>query len=221
MEEVWSQVDAYFAGQIVDADDALERALVDSAAAGLPAIAVSPVAGKLLHLIVKLRGAKRILEIGTLGGYSAIWMARALPMGGAVVSLELNPDNAAVARRNVDRAGVGSRVEILVGPAATTIEDRLVGKVEPFDMVFIDADKSNNDVYFRGALKLTRPGSIIVVDNVVRKGAVLDEDSDDANVQGIRRMVATVAAEPRVSATAIQTVGSKGYDGFLFALVVG
>jgi predicted O-methyltransferase YrrM len=126
-----------------------------------------------------------------------------------------------VARRNLDRAGVGDRVEILVGPAAATIEDKLVGKVDSFDMVFIDADKANNDVYFRGAMSLTRPGSIIVVDNVVRKADVLDADSDDANIQGIRRMVATIAAEPRVSATAIQTVGSKGYDGFLFALVTG
>src|ERR1041385_2482972 len=214
MEDLWSAVDRYFADRIAHDDDALKRALADSEAAGLPPISVTPADGKLLHLMAKMIGARRILEIGTLGGYSAIWMARALPSGGQLISLELNPEYAALARKNIDRAGVGNRVEIMVGPARTTLEMELMGKVDPFDLVFIDADKANNDVYFRAALSLTQRRSVIVVDNVVRKGEVVNDTSTDENILGIRRMVDQIAQNPRVSATAIQTVGSKGYDGF-------
>jgi len=219
LEALWTDVDRYFAGRIAADDDALKRALADSEAAGMPPISVTPADGKLLHLLVKMVGAKRILEIGTLGGYSAIWMARALPGDGRLVTLEINPDYAAVARKNIDRAGVGDRVEILVGPAAATLDRKLVGAAEPFDVVFIDADKANNDVYFNAALRLTRPGSVIVVDNVVRKGEVANADSTDENIRGTRRMIDMIAGNPRVAATAIQTVGAKGYDGFLLARV--
>ena len=220
MDALWTAVDQYFAERIAHDDAALQSALGDSTAAGLPPISVTPADGKLLHLLAKLVGAKRILEIGTLGGYSAIWMARALSSDGRLVSLEINAEYAELARKNIDRAGVGKRVEILVGPAAATLDRRLIGKEEPFDFVFIDADKANNDVYFAAALKLTRPGSVIVVDNVVRKGEVVNAASTDENILGIRRMVDQIVADSRVSATAIQTVGSKGYDGFLIALVL-
>jgi predicted O-methyltransferase YrrM len=220
MEDLWSAVDRYFAERIAHDDDALKRALADSEAAALPPISVTPADGKLLHLLARIIGAKRILEIGTLGGYSAIWMARALPKDGELISLEINPEYARVARKNIDRAGIGDRVEIMVGPAADTLDMELVGKCEPFDLVFIDADKANNDRYFKSALKLTKRRSVIVVDNVVRKGEVINAKSTDENIQGVRRMVDYIANESRVSATALQTVGAKGYDGFLMAMVV-
>jgi predicted O-methyltransferase YrrM len=220
MEDLWSAVDRYFAERIAHDDDALKRALADSEAAALPPISVTPADGKLLHLLARIIGAKRILEIGTLGGYSAIWMARALPKDGELISLEINPEYAKLARKNIDRAGIGDRVEIMVGPAADTLDMELVGKCEPFDLVFIDADKANNDRYFKSALKLTKRRSVIVVDNVVRKGEVINAKSTDENIQGVRRMVDYVANESRVSATALQTVGAKGYDGFLMAMVV-
>ena len=220
MEDLWSAVDRYFAERIAHDDDALKRALADSEAAALPPISVTPADGKLLHLLARIIGAKRILEIGTLGGYSAIWMARALPKDGELISLEINPEYAKLARKNIDRAGIGDRVEIMVGPAADTLDMELVGKCEPFDLVFIDADKANNDRYFKSALKLTKRRSVIVVDNVVRKGEVINAKSTDENIQGVRRMVDYIANESRVSATALQTVGAKGYDGFLMAMVV-
>ena len=217
-EEIWTAVDRYLGDLLVSADPALEAALSASAAAGLPAISVSPVQGKLLHLLARAIGARNILEIGTLGGYSTIWLARALPDGGRVISLEADARHAEVARANIARAGLETRVEVRLGMALDLLPGLAEG-AEPFDFVFIDADKPNNAAYFDWALKLSRPGSIIVVDNVVREGEVIDADSDSATVLGVRRFLERLAAELRVSATAIQMVGTKGYDGFAIALV--
>lgn len=219
MEDTWTQIDSWLGASVGDRDDALEAALADSEAAGMPAIAVSRLAGKFLHLITRLRGARRILEVGTLGGYSTIWMARALPSGGRLVTLEINEKHADVARRNIERAGLSALVEIITGSAADSLGRMRERRIEPFDLVFIDADKRSNDVYFDHALALTLPGSVIIIDNVVRKGAVLDGSTEDADLRGVQRMMARVGAEPRVTATALQTVGSKGHDGFLFAIV--
>jgi predicted O-methyltransferase YrrM len=185
----------------------------------MPAIAVSRVGGKFLHLIARLRGARRILEVGTLGGYSTIWMARALPSDGRLVTLEINPRHAEVARQNLERAGLASRVDILIGPAADALARLKSEDVEPFDLTFIDADKRSSDVYFDYALSLSRPGSVIIVDNVVRDGKVLDSAADDPDLQGIQRMMSNIRDGSRVTATALQTVGTKGHDGFLFAIV--
>jgi len=214
--ETWAAVDSYLAGLFVGADEALDGALRASDAANLPAIAVSVPQGKFLHLLARLRGAKRILEIGTLGGYSTIWLARALPDGGRLISLEFDPRHADVARANIARAGLADRVEIRVGRAIDALP--ALPAAEPFDLVFIDADKPSTPDYVRWALKLTGPGSVIVVDNVVRNGEVIAEQPD-ANAAGMRQALALMAAEPRLSATVIQTVGSKGYDGFAIALV--
>jgi predicted O-methyltransferase YrrM len=219
MEDTWAQIDTWLGDAVGDGDDSLERTLADSDAAGMPAIAVSRVAGKFLHLIVRLRGARRILEVGTLGGYSTIWMARGLPVDGRLVTLEINEKHAAVAKRNIDGAGLSSRVEIITGSASDTLARMREKRVEPFDVVFIDADKRSSDVYFDHALGLTVPGSVIIVDNVVRKGAVLDASTEDPDLRGIQRMMERIRTEPRVTATALQTVGSKGHDGFLLALV--
>ncbi len=218
-QELWTAVDDYIAGLLVPADPALDAALEASAAAGLPAIGVAPNQGKLLMLLAQLRGARSILEIGTLGGYSTIWLARALPAGGRLVTLEANPEYAQVARGNLARAGLAEVVEVRVGPAAETLPRLAAEGAGPFDLVFIDADKPSTPEYFGWALRLARRGTLIVVDNVVRDGAVADAGSEDDRVQGIRRFYEMAAAEPRVSATAIQTVGSKGYDGFALALV--
>ena len=217
----WTSVDAYINGLLVPSDPALDAALASSTAAGLPAINVAPNQGKLLHLLARIHGARSILEIGTLGGYSTIWLARALPPGGRVVTLEADPKHAEVARANLARADLAAVVEVRVGPALDTLPQIAREGLGPFDLFFIDADKANIPHYFQWALELSRPGSIIVVDNVVRGGAVLDASSADPNVQGVRRFNELVAAERRVSATAIQTVGSKGYDGFAIALVTG
>jgi len=214
--ETWSAVDEYLAGMFVGADAPLDEALRASDAANLPAIAVSAAQGKFLHLIARLRGAKRILEIGTLGGYSTIWLARALPADGRLISLEFDSRHADVARANIARAGFADRVEIRVGRAIDALPALPAG--EPFDLVFIDADKPSTPDYVRWALKLTRSGSVIVVDNVVRKGDVIAERPDE-NATGMRDALAILAAEPRLTATVIQTVGSKGYDGFALALV--
>jgi len=213
---VWREVDRYIADTLVQPDEALDAALAASDVAGLPPINVSPAHGKLLWLLARTLGAKRILEIGTLGGYSAIWLARGLAPGGRLITLEALEKHAAVARANLERAGLADRVEIRVGKALDTLP-QLAG---PFDLTFIDADKQNNAEYFRWALKLSRPGSLIIVDNVVRDGAVIDAASRDAAVQGVRRLYELIAAEPRVAATAVQTVGVKGYDGFAIALVL-
>jgi predicted O-methyltransferase YrrM len=215
----WTAVDRYFTDLLHAPDPALDAALADSAAAGLPAINVSPPQGKLLHLLARMQGARRILEIGTLGGYSTIWLARALPEGGRLITLEYDAKHAAVARGNVERAGLSGVVEIRVGAALETLPGIAAEGGGPFDLVFIDADKQNNAAYFDWALRLTRRGSVIIVDNVVRDGGVLDAESADPRIQGIRRGNERIAAERRVSATAIQTVGGKGYDGFAIALV--
>ena len=220
MEEIWNDVDDYFATRLEHGDQALDDAIIASADAGLPAIAVTPLQGKLLAVLARIGNARRILEIGTLGGYSAIWMARALAEGGQLVTLELEPRHAAVAQRNIERAGLGDRVRIIVGPAAGSLMTLIADRVEPFDLIFIDADKQSSDVYFRAALELSHVGTAILIDNVVREGKVADTGTDDENVQGIQRMTDLIAAEPRVSATAIQTVGGKGYDGFVLAVVV-
>ena len=216
-QEQWDAVDGYFSGLLVGPDAELEAALDASDAAGLPQIAVSANQGKLLHLLARLRGARRILEIGTLGGYSTIWLARALPADGQLITLEYDPHHAEVARANIARAGLADRVEVRVGAAL----DTLPGLEGPFDLVFIDADKPNNPDYFRAALRLSRPGSVIIVDNVVRGGRVADPDSRDPSVLGTRALAELLAAEPAVDATMVQTVGSKGYDGFALAVVTG
>jgi predicted O-methyltransferase YrrM len=211
----WDEVDRYISDTLVQPDAALSAALEASNAAGLPAISVSPAHGKLLWLLARTLQAKRILEIGTLGGYSAIWLARGLAPGGRLITLEALDKHAAVARENLARAGLADTVDVRLGPALDTLP-HLAG---PFDLVFIDADKQNNAEYFRWALTLSRRGSLIVVDNVVRDGAVVDARSRDAAVQGVRQLYELMAAEPRVAATAVQTVGVKGYDGFAVALV--
>ena len=215
----WRDVDAYIAGQLIGEDAGLGAALAANAAGGLPAIDVAPVQGKLLHLLARMRGARRILEVGTLGGYSTIWLARALPADGRLVTLEIDPHHAAVAQANLERAGVAAQCDVRVGPALDTLEAMIAADEGPFDFVFIDADKPGNTAYLRAALAMSRPGTTIVVDNVVREGGVLDADSDDPRIQGSRALFEAVAAEPRLSATAIQTVGAKKWDGFLLALV--
>lgn len=213
----WQAVDDYIAGKLLGADDALAATLANNAANSLPPIDVSATQGKMLFLLAQIAGAKRILEIGTLGGYSTIWLARALPEGGRVVTLELEPHHAAVARANLDHAGVSAKVEIRVGSAV----DSLAAIVDepPFDFVFIDADKQNNAHYVREAIRLGRPGTTIVVDNVVREGGVLDADSDDERIVGTRALFDMLSAEPRLDATAVQTVGAKKWDGFVLARV--
>lgn len=218
-QETWSSVDAYFAEMLGPEDPALTDALRDTEAAGLPSINVAPVQGKLLHVLAKICGARSILEIGTLGGYSAIWLGRALPSGGRMVSLELDPRNAEVARKNIERAGLASVVRIRVGPAADTLRSMIEDNEGPFDFVFIDADKPSYPDYLELSLALSRPGTVIVGDNVARRGAVADAQSTNAMVRGLRRFVELMSQNPRLSATAIQTVGAKGYDGFSLAVV--
>ena len=218
-EDQWTAVDRYFSDLLVSPDPALDAALAASAAAGLPAINVSPAQGKLLHLLARAIGARNVLEIGTLGGYSTIWLARALPVGGRVISLEADARHAEVARANFTHAGLEDVIEVRLGMALDTLPQLAAEGREPFDFVFIDADKPNNAAYFDWALRLSRTGSLIVVDNVVRGGDVIEAESDSPTVQGVRGFLDRLAAEPRVSATAIQTVGNKGYDGFAIALV--
>ncbi len=220
-EQQWSAVDRFFAELLTDPDPALDAALAASAAAGLPQINVSPNQGKFLHLLVRAMGARTILEIGTLGGFSTIWLARALPAGGRLISLEADARHAQIATANIARAGLADIVEIRLGKALDTLPQLAAEAHEPFDFVFIDADKPNNAAYFDWALQLSRPGSVIVVDNVVQGGDVVDANSEDRSVQGVRRFNERLAAEPRVLATAIQTVGAKGYDGFAMAFVTG
>jgi len=220
IQQLWTAVDHYLDETLVRGDAALAAALEASDAAGLPAINVAPNQGKFLHLLARLQGARSILEIGTLAGYSTIWLARALPAGGRVVTLEAEPKHAELARSNLARAGVAKLVDVRVGAALDTLPRIATEGLAPFDFFFIDADKQNIPAYFEWALKLARRGSLIVVDNVIREGAVLDADSDDPAVRGVRRFNEMLAAERRVSATAIQTVGVKGHDGFALALVV-
>lgn len=217
---VWTEVDRYLEEALLPEDPVLTDVVRESRAAGLPAIQVSPTQGRFLALLVQAMGARRLLEVGTLGGYSAIWMARALPPEGRLLTLEVDPTHADVARRNIARAGLAGKVEIRPGAAIETLPKLVAEGAGPFDVTFLDADKPPSADYFDWALRLSRPGGAIVVDNVVRQGEVLDGASSDASVQGIRRLIERVAAEPRVSATALQTVGRKGYDGFLLALVL-
>jgi predicted O-methyltransferase YrrM len=218
-QEQWTAVDRYLANLLAPPDPALEAALQASAAAGLPPISVSPTQGKLLHLLARVQGARAILEVGTLGGYSTIWLARALPPGGRLVTLEADPGHAAVARANLARAGLADVVELRLGPALETLPRLAAEGRGPFDLTFIDADKPAYPDYLAWALRLSRRGSLIVADNVVRGGAVADRAAADPRVRAVRRFNELLAAEPRVSATVIQTVGSKGYDGFAVALV--
>jgi len=216
----WSAVDAYLEEKLVPVDPVLEETLRRSTAAGLPDIQVTASQGKLLYLLASSLGARRILEIGTLGGYSATWLARALPPDGRLVTLDVNPTHVEVARANLARAGLAARVDFRLGPALETLPKLLAEQQGPFDLVFIDADKPSTRAYFDWALKLSRPGSLIVVDNVVRRGELANAASADPNVVGMRRLLDALAAEPRVSATGIQTVGAKGYDGFVLARVL-
>jgi predicted O-methyltransferase YrrM len=217
-DPTWSSVEAYFESRLLPADPVLAAALAASEAAGLPPIQVSASQGKLLHLLALAHGARRILEVGTLGGYSTLWLARALPADGHLVTLELEPRHAEVARRNFARAGVAERIELHVGPALATLARLRAEQVAPFDLVFIDADKPNNLGYVQAAFDMSRVGTLIVVDNVVREGAVIAKHRDAAG-EGVRRMTDWISRESRLSATVIQTVGDKGYDGFLLARV--
>ena len=217
-KELWTQVDEYIVEVLHPADEALDAAVRASDEAGLPPIQVSPPQGKFLWMLARLQGAKRILEVGTLGGYSTIWLARALPDDGRLITMEIDENHAAVAKANIARAGLADRVEIQVGNARDLLP-ALERRKEIFDLSFIDADKPNIPFYFESALRMSRPGSLILVDNVVREGAVIQADSEDASVQGVRKLNEMLGAEPRVTATVLQTVGGKGYDGLALALV--
>jgi len=218
-KDVWESVEQYLDNVLVMQDSALKDGLAAAEAAKLPAIQVASGQGKLLHLLARMMGARNILEIGTLGGYSTIWMARALPEGGKIITLEADPKHADVARKNFARAGVETKVELRLGKALDTLPQIESEGRGPFDMFFIDANKSNMPEYFEWSLKLARTGSVIIADNVVREGAVLDANSKDADIQGIRRFLEMVGKEKRVSGTALQTVSSKSYDGFALVLV--
>lgn len=215
----WIAVDDYIVRHLLGEDTALSATLVANAAGGLPDIDVSPAQGRMLELLARMANARRILELGTLGGYSTICLARALPEGGRLVTLELAPHHAAVARDNIARAGLADRVEVRIGAAIDTLDAMIAAGDAPFDFVFIDADKPNNVAYLNAALALSRPGTTIVIDNVVREGGVLDADSADPRIKGTRALFEAVAAEPRLRATAVQTVGAKKWDGFLLAIV--
>jgi predicted O-methyltransferase YrrM len=217
--EQWTAVDAYFSQALLPPDPVLEATRLANSRAGLPAIDVSPCQGKLLHLLTKMQNARRVLEIGTLGGYSTIWMAKALPSDGLLVTLEAEPKHAIVAQQNIEQAGFAQIVRVLTGQALESLPKVKAEYREPFDLIFIDADKANTPEYFNWALELSRPGTVIIVDNVVRKGEVADSANTDPNIQGMRRLIEMLANDSRVDATAIQTVGSKGYDGFVVARV--
>jgi predicted O-methyltransferase YrrM len=220
MKELWAAVDAYFADQLAPEDEALKASIEVNREAGLPSIDVPALLGKLLELMVRVSGARNVLEIGTLGGYSTIWLARALPAGGQVVTLEIDSHHADIARKNLERAGVLDRVKITIGPASETLSALYDGAAEPFDLIFIDADKKSLPEYLEWSLKLSRPGTVIIADNVVRDGKVLEVDSTDPDIRGVRRMTEMMAANPRLCATAIPTVGARGYDGFAIAVVL-
>ena len=218
-QKTWTAVDEYLNLRLIASDPALEAALDENARAGLPAFDVAPNQGKLLHLLARMSGARRILEIGTLGGYSTIWLARALPPGGKLVSLESDPNHAEVARGNIRNAKLERMVEIRLGAALDSLEHLEAERALPFDFVFIDADKPNNPTYLEWSMKLSRPGTVIIADNVVRDGAIVDPGNTDPRVQGVQKFFDKLSTDGRLAATAIQTVGSKGYDGFALALV--
>jgi predicted O-methyltransferase YrrM len=218
-DNLWTKVDDYVVGLLSPSDSVLDQALADSDAGGLPQISVAPNQGKFLEILAAIHGSKRILEIGTLGGYSTIWLARALPPEGRLVSLELEQHHADVARKNLERAGFAAQVEVRVGPAVQTLRALISADVEPFDFIFIDADKEGYPDYLELSLALSGPGTLIVADNVVRDGEVVDPMSSDERVQGVRTFLEMAAGEPKLHGTVIQTVGSKGYDGFALFVV--
>jgi predicted O-methyltransferase YrrM len=218
-QELWTAVDQYVTEGLVPRDPVLDEALKSNVAAGLPSIDVSPNQGKLLHLLARMQGAKSILEIGTLGGYSTIWLARALPSNGRLVTLEVEPKHAEIANANVKRAGLSSIVELRLGPALESLSQLQSEGTPPFDFIFIDADKQNIPAYLEWSLRLSRPGTVIITDNVIRDGAVINPEDPDPRVQGVRRFFKMIATDPRLDATALQTVGSKGHDGFALAIV--
>ncbi|KKB61964.1 methyltransferase [Robbsia andropogonis] len=218
-QENWTVVDNYFSQALIPSDSALETTLKSSAVAGLPSINVAPNQGKLLYLLAKIRNAKRILEIGTLGGYSTIWLARALPSNGRLISLESNVEYADLARRNIAAAGLSDVVSVIVGTAVRSLEQLIEEKAEPFDLVFIDADKGSNPDYLRLSLALSRPGTVVIGDNVVRNGRISDVNNQDPDVIGVRKFFELAASDRRLDTTAVQTVGSKGWDGFSITLV--
>jgi predicted O-methyltransferase YrrM len=225
-QELWTAVDRYICDRLLDEDAVLDAALAASDAAGLPSIAVTPNQGRLLELFVRIHDARRVLELGTLGGYSTIWLARGLPAGGQLVTLEANPRFAEVALANIAAAGLADMVQLRVGPALETLPELAAEGGGPFDLIFIDADKQNYPGYLEWSLKLSRPGTLLIADNVVRDGAILDadiggEESEDRLLRGVRSLYELLAAEPRIEATAIQTVGAKGHDGFALGLVTG
>jgi predicted O-methyltransferase YrrM len=219
MEQLWTAVDEYLEQHLLPPAPGRDPGRPDSPAAGLPAISVTPTQGKMLYLFARMLGARRILEIGTLGGYSTIWLARALPADGRLVTLEIDAKHADVARRNLQRAGLEKPVDIVVAPAATSLDRMIAERVQPFDLIFIDADKASIDHYYTASLKLSRVGTLIVVDNVVRKGTVIEDPAPDANIAGVRRLADLLQTDRSVEATAVQTVGSKGYDGFALVRV--
>ena len=219
-QELWTAVDDYINSIVMSPDAALEAASAAAAAAQLPPISVTPAHGKLLHLMARVQGARQILEIGTLAGYSTIWLARAVPPGGRVITLEAKAMHADIARANIERAGLTERVDIRLGAALETLPRLAAEKQGPFDFTFIDADRTNLTEYFDWAVKLSRSGSVIIVDNVVRKGGVIDASSEDANIKGVRRFAERLQSDSRVTATMVQTVSAKGYDGFAMALVI-
>ena len=219
-KEQWAAADQYLSDLLLPVDPILNSVLEASAAAGLPSINVSPTQGKLLNLMARMCGAKRILEIGTLGGYSTIWLARALPADGKLITLEAEPKHAKVATANIDRDGLSNLVEIRLGPALQTLSQLVDQKSPPFDFIFIDADKPGYPDYLEWSLKLSRPGTVIVADNIIRDGGVIDPNHKDPRVQAVRKFNQMLGSNPRLSATALQTVGSKGYDGFAVAMVL-
>ncbi len=219
-QEIWNAVDGYLVETLIPSDPVMQEALKRNTAADLPAIDVAPNQGKLLYLLAKIRAAKRILEIGTLGGYSTIWLARALPKDGTLVTLELDPKHAEVARANIAGAGLASKVEVRLGPALDSLSKLLDEGATPFDFIFIDADKAGYPNYLDWSLRLSKPDTVIVGDNVIRDGAVIEADSKDPSVQGVRSFLEKIAANPRLEATAFQTVGTKGHDGFALAVVL-
>jgi len=219
-KEIWKQVDQYFADALIAPGDGFDEAIDNNRKADLPAIDVTPLQGKFLELLVRATGAKRILEIGTLGGYSTLWLARAIPQDGIVVTLELEPRHAQIAEQNIAAAGFADHVDVRVGPAAETLTALVEDRTAPFDFIFIDADKASYPEYLQLSLKLSRPGTLIVADNVVRDGKVIEPNHPDPNIQGVRRFTEMISAEPSLSATALQTVAGKGYDGFILAIVL-